>query len=253
MKKRNLLILAITLLWAISGMAQQYTGMTGLIHVPDADMDTVGTARIGAHFLNKKFLPQQSFKFEGEHYNTGDAYLSVTPFKWMEIGYTMTLFRKLKGQDGEPSRNKKDRYFSIKFRPLAEGRWWPSVAIGANDFINSRVWTSLKPEDNPNAQNDLFRNYYIAVTKHFDIRGHRIGANVAYRHFFSGDNNWNGIVGGVTYRPAFFRPLRFILEYAGRDVNFGADCLLWKHLLIQVSLQRFKYPSGGLCYVVNLF
>ena len=50
-------------LWAFLGIfllmgvfpvsAQQYTGMSGLIHVPSADMDDAGAARVGIHFLNK--------------------------------------------------------------------------------------------------------------------------------------------------------------------------------------------------------
>lgn len=223
--------------------AQQYTGMTGLIHTPDAEMDTAGTARIGIHLLNKEMTPKQAF-----NYTTGDLYLSLTPFNWVEIGYTMTLFRE--GQ----AKNKKDRYFSIKFRPLKEGKWWPAVAVGANDFINSGIWKSLKPSED-NLINGFFRNYYVAATKHFDLKGHELGATLAYRYFTNGRklNHWNGVVGGITYRPKFFKPLRAILEYAGRDVNFGVDCLLWKHLLLQASLQRFKHPSGGICYVVNLF
>lgn len=33
--------------------AQQYTGMSGLIHVPSGEMDEAGEARVGAHFLRK--------------------------------------------------------------------------------------------------------------------------------------------------------------------------------------------------------
>lgn len=247
MRKRLRLLTLTVMMWlagAFCAQAQQYTGMTGLIHIADAEMDTVGTARIGAHFLNKEFTPKQAFK-----YNTGDVYLSLTPFSWVEIGYTMTFFRH------GFANNKKDRYFSVKFRPLKEGKYYPAVAIGANDFISSGIWESLDPTKPDNLSNGYFRNYYIAATKHFDLKGHELGATLGYRYFTNGRslNHFTGVVGGVTYRPKFFKPLRAILEYAGRDVNFGVDCLLWKHLLIQASLQRFKYPSGGVCYVINLF
>lgn len=256
MIRRLMLCLSVAICCVFAACPQQYTGMSGMIHVPDAEMDSAGTARIGAHFLNKKFTPQQTFMFNGKHYHTYDAYISLTPFSWMEIGFTMTFFRKLY-YNGVETHHKKDRYFSVKFQPLREkeGKWWPSVAIGANDFINSQIWKSLEVNPVDGGWNDIFRNYYVAATKHFDIRGHQIGVTLAYRYFATGRkyNHWTGVVGGITYRPAFYRPLRFILEYAGRDVNFGADCLLWKHLLIRASLQRFKYFSGGLCYVVNLF
>lgn len=39
--------------------AQQYTGMSGLIHVPSGEMDEAGEARVGAHFLNKEHAGQR--------------------------------------------------------------------------------------------------------------------------------------------------------------------------------------------------
>lgn len=118
--------------------AQQYTGMSGLIHVPSGEMDEAGEARVGAHFLNKEFTPDKGFNYEGK-YNTLSHYLSITPFSWLEIGYTCTLQKGRaidnKGQvlEGNPKLRFKDRYFSVKLQPLKEGKWWPAIAIGAND------------------------------------------------------------------------------------------------------------------------
>lgn len=43
--------------------AQQYTGMSGLIHVPSADMDEVGVARIGAHLQHSEaYYRMNSYK-----------------------------------------------------------------------------------------------------------------------------------------------------------------------------------------------
>lgn len=39
------------LLFSVPAVAQQYTGMSGLIHVPSADMGEEGEARAGVHFL----------------------------------------------------------------------------------------------------------------------------------------------------------------------------------------------------------
>ena len=73
--------------------AQQYTGMSGLIHVPTADMNDMGEARIGGHFLNKEFVPNEAFAFRGSKYNTNTHYLSITPFSWIELAYTCTLMK----------------------------------------------------------------------------------------------------------------------------------------------------------------
>lgn len=231
---------------ALTLPAQQYSGMSGLIHVPSAEMDSVGDARIGAHFLHKKFTPNAADFTEypgGNKINTFDAYISLTPFWWVEIGYAMTFERWRETPDSR-LRHMKDRHFSLKLNPLREGRWWPAVAVGVQDIY------SFGSKDNVG----LYSNYYIAATKHLNLRGGRLGFTAVYRHFDRSYNHrWNGLVGGITYSPSFARNLRAIVEWTGSNVNFGFDCLLWRHILVQASLQDGKYPSAGLCYKVNLF
>lgn len=253
MKRLHIIIAAIFALCQLQAAAQQFTGIEGLIHVPSAEMDSAGDARIGMHFLNHKFTPNSTqWMYEGKKYDTGNLYFALTPFKWVSVAYTMTLFKHTadpNDPDDKSGYNRKDRYFSVKFRPLEEGKWWPAVAIGSNDCLTSKPFKS-----NKTGGNGYWRNYYIAATKHLDVKGHEFGATAAYR-YYTGDYNhrWNGLVGGVTYRPAFARNLRAIVEWTGSEVNFGIDCLLWKHLMLQASLQDGRYPSGGICYKVNLF
>lgn len=222
--------------------AQQYTGMSGLIHVPSGEMDEAGEARVGAHFLNKEFTPDKGFNYEGK-YNTLSHYLSITPFSWLEIGYTCTLQKGRaidnKGQvlEGNPKLRFKDRYFSVKLQPLKEGKWWPAIAIGANDpyGTDSKEGTGKEGESpqNGDGKSQYFSNYYIAATKHIGLKGHSIGIHVAYRHWKRDYNSkWNGPVGGITYQPSFQKNLRLIAEYTGDDVNVGFDWKLWKHLLV---------------------
>lgn len=238
---------------AIYVFSQQYTGMSGLIHVPSGDMDEMGDIRIGMHFLNSQFLPDEAFDYEGK-YHSCDFYASITPFSWVEIGYTFTLRKGNKGDWGpdDIGYHRKDQYFSMKLRPLKEknGKWWPSLVLGTND-----------PKTNGNSQskketnrNQHFGNYYVALTKHFNRKHHIFGLHLAYRRFIRTYNRkWDGLVGGVTYQPSFAPNFRGVVEYTGEDVNIGTDCLLWKHLRIQLSLQRGKYFTGGICYQTNLF
>ena len=247
----------------LTGIAQQYTGMSGLIHVPSADMDESGVARVGAHFLNREFTPDVGFDYEGK-YHTISHYLSITPFRWMEIGYTCTLQKGRKilhdGQVVEnPKLRFKDRYFSLKLQPLREkkGEWWPSLAIGTNDPYGTydKTGTGKEGEEpvNGDGKSMYFSNFYLAASKHFDLKGHSLGFHVAYRHWKRDYNSkWNGPVGGITYQPSFQKNLRVIAEYTGDDVNVGFDWILWKHLLIQSSLQNGKYFSGGVCFCINL-
>lgn len=246
--RRLIACLLVGLLLGCTIQAQEYTGITGMIHVPTAEMAPEGDARIGISYLNREFLPEKLNNFKGTRYHSYNHYLAITPFSWIELAYVCTLQKGYKG--GDPTQRvgfyHKDRHFAVKVRPLKEGKYWPAIALGVQD--PGRSDSSLDKEG------ALFKNYYIAATKHWCPGGHELGFHLAYRHYSSGDNRkWNGVVGGVTYRPAFASNCRAMVEYTGNDVNVGVDCLLWKHLFIQAALQNGRYFSGGLRFQMNLF
>ena len=220
--------------------AQEYAGITGMVHVPTAEMASAGEARIGAYFLNWHSLPEQIGKRE---YNTFNHFLALTPFSWLELSYVCTLLKRDKDADF----NMKDRSFSAKVRPLKEGKWWPSVAIGMQDIGHTPTNSKL------GVDGAYFQNIFLALTKHLRWKRHELGIHLAYRYYTSDYNaKWRGIAGGVSYRPAFARNLRAMVEYTGSDVNIGVDCQLWRHLFLQASLLDGKHFSGGVSFKINL-
>ena len=264
--KRTTMLMILSFLFLAGSIkqihAQQYTGMSGLIHVPSADMDKAGEIRIGAHFLNKNFTPDRGFNYGGK-YNTLSHYLSITPFSWMEIGYTCTLQKgkaiNIDGQvlEGAPRLRFKDGYFSITIQPLKENKWWPGIAIGSNDPYGTSSRTGTGKENDKTVNGDglsqYFCNFYIAATKHFSLQNQVVGIHLAYRKWKRNYNSkWNGPVGGITFQPSFQKNLRLIAEYTGNEVNIGFDWKLWKHLLLQSSLQDGRYFTGGICFCMNL-
>lgn len=252
---KNFILSTIVSLFAMLPLkAQLYTGLSGLINTPSADMNEEGDARIGCYYMNSHFTPdgdgRHGFEYNGEKYNTMDFYASITPFRWMEIGYTITLFKSLLDGYDKPKYNQKDRYFSVKLNPIREGKYIPAIAIGANDVTGSPT----KRHTRGSNYVGYFCNYYIAATKHFKPYGHDISVNVAYRYCPNIYNEkWEGIVGGITYSPSSYKPLRIIAEYTGNEVNVGADCLLWKHIFLQAVLTDGTHFSGGICFQMNLF
>lgn len=259
---KKLLFLLVTLLLAVTNAtAQQYTGITGLIHVPSAEMEESGTATIGGYFLNREFTPE-AFKYQGEKYHTADYFLSIAPFSWIELAYTCTLMKNQRRDgsgnvidDGSGRYYYQDRYFSVKVRVLKEGKWWPAIAIGSNDPIGTVGGGSGSNSDDKmgDGKSQYFCNYYIAATKYISVKEHELGVHLVYRKYKRDFNaKWRGVAGGVTYRPAFFRELRLMAEYTGDDVNVGADCRLWRYLFLQASLQNGKYFTGGVCFKINL-
>lgn len=251
MKRNNILppalLVIAALMFSSSAYCQQYTGTTGLIHTPSAEMSAHGTARIGGHIINRHNLPGNWPLYNGDTYNTFDYYLGIALFGWMELAYTCTE-KKTSGDGYWGGYGGKDRYFSAKFRPLREGKWWPAVAIGFND-----IYTGGGSETVEDGGQYFFGNAYLSLTKNFQLGKQVLGVTASYRRYFQeGNSKWNGIVGGVWWRPSFFPRMRLIAEYSGSGVNVGIDALLWKFLLLQVSLYDCKYLNGGICFQIDL-
>lgn len=241
--KKFLFCLLCCVYWNVM-QAQEYSGITGMIHVPTAEMATEGEARAGVFFLNQEFLPSNLFYQYGHKHNTTNHFLAITPFSWLELAYVCTLYKGI-DQYGEVGFSRKDRYFAVKVRPLKEGKWWPAIAIGAQD--------PGRTMEDPNGDFAYFQNFYIAATKHFAWKRHELGVHLAYRYYRSDFNvKWRGIAGGITYRPAFAKNLRAVVEYTGNDINIGVDYLLWRYFFLQASLQNGQYFTGGLCFKINL-
>lgn len=211
----------ICLLMTMTAFAQEYTGTTGLLQVPSAETDTAGTFRGGISYLDKRFTPSQY-----KDYNTGAFTIGITAFRWLELSFSETMLKtKSNGYSNW------DRHFNIKVLPLYEGRWWPAVALGMDDVGRfNRISSGTNG-------NNYFQNIYGVLTKHFDIGGWELGAHVAYRYYTSNANSdRRGVAGGLTLRPAFYRPLRVVIEWDGTGINAGADVLLWRHLFLQAAL-----------------
>lgn len=227
-------------LMPLCGWAQGYNGLTGLLQVPNAEIDSVGMFRCGASFLHKEFLPMQM-----PRKNTMSYIFSITPFRWLEVSYGATLLwmHKNARKNEKMGFYNEDRRMNVKVTPLYEGRWWPAIALGMDDMGRFK---RIKSGTN---RNNYFQNLYIAGSKHFDIRGYELGAHIAYRYYTSDVNqDRRGVSGGLTLRPAFYRPLRVIAEWDGVGVNAGADVLLWRHLFIQAALVHGRGFTGGLGY-----
>lgn len=233
---------------------QQYLGMSGLIHVPTADMDEAGVARIGMHFMNREMMPDVDFEVNGKKYHSFTHYLSITPFRWLELAYTCTAMKLPQEGTGKIGFYSKDRYFSVKLQPVCEreGKWWPSVAVGVNDPSASATLSGGVFEQK-NGFNQYFSNIYVALSKHLELKQHRLGLHLAYRYWkWDYNRKYEGVVGGLTYQPAFERKLRLMVEYSGNGVNVGADWQPWRFVLLQASLLNGKYFSGGLCFYLHL-
>lgn len=225
-------------------------GVTGLLHSPSAEMQVDKTVMIGGGLLNENLTPPRF------NYNTYNYYLNVTIFPCLEIAYTCTLF-KVTPEWGVQSQMGKftnqDRYFSFRLRALKEGqilKYMPAVVIGTSDpFTESKGGKILSTG---NEGNGYFSRFYIAATKHIYIEKEKIAVHFSYLYNRRQDYHLRGIAGGISYSTSFLPDLKFIAEYDSRDILIGTNYIFLKHLLAQAMLQKGKYFSGGLTYLIHL-
>ena len=123
MMSKRVSFLILVMLVVSSIRAQQYVGQSGLIHVPSADMDTAGVARIGLHYIPKEMMPDR-MTCDNEKFNSLTNYLSLTVFRWVQVSYGYTLWKMHRNQKpyNKTGFYTKDRYFSLKLQPIC-GRW----------------------------------------------------------------------------------------------------------------------------------
>ena len=235
----------------------QFTnGVTGLLHMPNADMQKDGTFMIGSNFLNKNNLPND--RWWG--YDTYNYFINITIFDRIEISYICTLVQgKDNGFHWPPSTYGKfvnqDRQFAGRFQVVQEGEWFkyfPSVVLGVNDPTTGGAfdYTDLSVSG---SSNGFFNRWYVAMTKHFDVPWGELGVHATYLYNKRTDYPLNGPAFGLNFRPNIHKNLNVIAEYDAKTINIGAIYSLWSdHFNILIELQEGKYISTGLVYKVNL-
>ena len=249
MMKFKLFFIVLFCSLSLSAFSQLSYGTAGLLHAPSAEMQRDKTFMVGGNFLNKELTPPTWY------YHTYNYFLNVTVFPFLEVAYTCTLFKaealglKPYGYSGFTNQ---DRYFSARLRVLKEGQFWkymPAVVLGTSDPFTSSGGGQVGTTEG----NGYYSRFYIAASKHIPVVGkEEIGVHLSYLYNNRKEYKLNGFALGVTYNPSFHPQLRVIAEYDSKDFALGATYLLFKHLHVQVEMQRMKYFSGGLTYKIHL-
>jgi len=178
---RTLLLVLAALCWPWAASAQQAStiGQTGLINMPDARVAPDGTLRFGYSFA--------------EPYPT--LWTSVTMLPRLELsarytrvmGYPEPTFGSTYGDF-------KDKAFDGKFVLVEEGGWLPQLAIGAQDFLGTKV----------------FPAGYLVANKRLGDFDFTLGY---------GNQRIDGLFGGMRYRPKALENWAFVAEYDANDYS----------------------------------
>lgn len=255
--RKGIAVVWICLLFGVlPGKAQMTDGVTGLLHMPSAEMQRDGTFIFGGNFLNKHNLPNQYWW----GYDSFNYFLNVTFFNRLELAYICTLLKGKKENSYWPEETygkfvNQDRHFAARLQVVREGEWWkhmPAIVLGVSDPTTGAGfdYTDMAVEG---SSNGYFNRMYVAMTKHFDIRCGELGVHAAWLYNRRTDYPLNGPAVGVNFRPAFHKELNVIAEYDSKTVNVGFTYSMWSdHFNLLFELQDGKYVSAGLVYKVNL-
>lgn len=256
--KKGIILLALFLTCNLV-KAQLTDGMTGLLHMVNAEVQKDATFMLGGNYLNKHNLPNN--RWWG--YDTYNYYLNITFLDRMEIAYICTLVQGKPGNGyhwPESTYGKfvnQDRHFAGKIQLVKEGEWWkhmPAIAIGVSDPTTGGNSDYLDMNVSGSKFNGFFNRWFAAISKHFDIkRVGELGIHVTYLYNKRTDYPLNGPAFGINFRPYSHRNLNIIAEYDAKTINIGAIYSIWAdHFNFLVELQKGKYLSAGLVYKVNL-
>ena len=251
------LIVCLTGFSATQGYAQLTDGMTGLLHMVNAEVQKDATFMLGGNMLHKNNIPNPNYWGD---YNTYNYYLNFTFLDRIEISYICTL---VQGKPGSfwPDFTwgkfvNQDRHFAGKIQLVKEGEWWehmPAIAVGVSDPTTGggNDYTDMNVSG---SSNGFFNRWFAAVTKHFQIKGiGELGLHATYLKNKRTDYPLNDLAYGVNFRPAIHKNLNVIAEYDAKTFNVGAIYSLWAdHFNFLFELQDGKYVSCGLVYKVNL-
>ena len=247
---------------------QALYGTSGLLHMPTADMQKDKTVMLGGNVLDKH--PLSTYWNNKNYTYTYNYYINVTIFPWLEVAYTCTLVKGVKGnywpeQTWGKFRNQ-DRNFSGRLRLWKEG-WWkpwtPQIVLGANDALNNSWTEGSKIEMSSATANGFYSRYYLAVTKHLSMKEvGEWGLHLAYVYNRRKDYPLNGPAIGANFRfslsPTSFinkavNNLNLMAEYDSKSINCGFEYSFWKdYINAVVELNRCKYFSGGLVFKIHL-
>lgn len=264
---RKVFLVCILSVYTLITNGQAFSGTTGLIYMPTADMQKDKTFMFGGNYLNTNHL---STHFHSKEVNyTFNYYLNITFFPWLEIGYTCTLVHADHGSKYFPEKvwgtfPNQDRAFYGRLRLWKEG-WWkawtPQLVIGLDDPGSHESYGGGEIiSGNTKGSNNYATRYYIAATKHFNYKGiGTLGIHAAYIHGRAkGIPEYKQPAIGANFRLSltedelykkFLNGLNIMAEYDARTINLGVNYSIWKDQInLTCGLNDCKYFSSGIFF-----
>lgn len=204
--------------------SQSLNSLSGYFNIPTAEINIDGSVVAGAFYIPYKYSQEKGFDKDAIGYFGA---LSYFPFLEMSYRFTKRL---------GPNSSLGDRMFSFKLKFIAEGKYFPSLAIGAQDFFHST-------ETMTNRYNSL----YCVITKNISVGIviNNISLTAGYGSDIIKANGYEyiGFFGGVSIK--VLEHMEFMFENDARFYNVGARLKLFEHIFLLGGYRDLKYFSGG--------
>jgi len=229
---RLYILIAVFLVVYIPSRAQTVIGTPGLMNIPTAEIREGGTFDGGVSLLQRELLP------ETMDYNTWLYYANFAPFSFVDVTLRETLLKYPSASNPKKHFCQQDRSLSVRLNPIkeVEGRWWPSVLVGANDFYSDHGGS-------------YYACVYGVVSKSLGFEGvGTLSASVGYARPIREGILYDGVFGGVSFTPAFAQMVRVMGEYDTQGINVGLGAQLFGHLNLSCFTREFKGISATASY-----
>lgn len=226
--------LTLSLTMSLQARAQMLIGTQGMINAPTADMNDAGTFVGGL-----SFVPKQMELVAG-NFDTGIYYIDFTPFKWLELTFRETLLKttKIEGGVKKTGYYQQDRSTTLRLRPIKEKdkTLLPSVAVGVNDMYSDHG-------------SSRYTCAYGVVTKHLPVASiGTVGLHAGYAYKFDTGVVYDGVFGGIDFRPSFCKDIRAMAEWDSQGINLGFHAVLLRHVNLTVFTREFGCVGAGVSY-----
>ncbi len=223
----------------MQGMAQSLNGTTGLISVPTANLAKDGEVLLGLSIGNRKYNVQKP-KFHEYSYFITIGYL---PFLEVSLrlhrNYQFVWTDEMAGMTGMTSQGIGDRMASIRLRLSKEGKYVPSIVLGAHDFFSAFGQSN---------EVVFYNALYAVVSKKLRHPGFPIGFGL---HTGYGTDWMNarhhelvGWFGGISMEAGSWMTL--MAEYDTEKFNGGVAFHFFEHVQVLLALKNFDTFAGSL-------
>lgn len=213
--------------------AQTVIGTPGLMNIPSAEVRQGGTFDGGVSMIQNELMS------ESMNYNTGLYYINFAPFSFFDITLRETLIKCQKSpSDPRIGFYQQDRSLSLRVQPVREkeGKWWPSVLIGSNDFYSAHG-------------DSYYAAVYGVVTKIVPVKAlGTFSATAGYAKPIHRGIIYDGVFGGLRFTPTFAPHVCVMAEYDTRGYNVGLGARLLRHLNLTCFTREFKGVSATVSY-----